>query len=101
MLRSHFPFQAGRFDFLQFVPVVENQVGEGDEAFLTDYPKQILLSQDLDLVPWMVGFTSKDGGLFAGVVPHLFRDISQAGETRLLHQIRLIIQNLSNQCTMF
>jgi hypothetical protein len=79
MLRSHFSFQAGSDDFLQFVPVVENQVGEGDEAFLTEYPKQILLSQDLDLVPWMVGLTSREGGFFADFLPHLFPDFSQAG----------------------
>jgi hypothetical protein len=60
-----------------FTPVVENEVGEGDEAFLTDYPKNILLSKDLELVPWMVGLTSSDAAFLAGFFPALF----QAGET--------------------
>jgi len=68
-----------------FVPAVENHVGEGDEAFLTDYPKNILLSKDLELVPWMVGLTSSDGGLMTAFFP----DVSQ-GETKLLHQKHLI-----------
>ena len=67
---------------MQFAPVVENDLGEGDEAFLTDYPKNILLSKDLQLVPWMVGLTSSDGARMTAVFP----DFSQAGETKLLHQ---------------
>jgi hypothetical protein len=70
---------------MQFTPVVENHQG-GDEAFLLDYPKNILLSKDLELVPWMVGLTSSEGGL---LIP-FFPDISQAGETKLLHQKHLI-----------
>jgi hypothetical protein len=62
-----------------FTPVVENEVGEGDEAFLTDYPKNILLSKDLELVPWMVGFTSSDGALLAAFFPQFF----QAGNTEV------------------
>jgi hypothetical protein len=64
---------------MKFVPVVENQVGKGDEVFLTNYPKNILLSKDLELVPWMVGLTSSDGALLPAFLP----DASQAGETKL------------------
>jgi hypothetical protein len=39
-------------------------VGEGDEVFINDYPMKILLSGDLELMPWMVGITSREGGLF-------------------------------------
>jgi hypothetical protein len=68
---------------MKFTPSVENhQGGEGDEAFLTDYPRNILLSKDLELVPWMVGFTSSDGAILGVMVPNS----SQAGETKLLHQ---------------
>jgi hypothetical protein len=48
-----------------FTPVIETQVGEEDEAFISDYPMKILLRGDLELVPWMVGITSKEGGIFA------------------------------------
>jgi len=71
---------------MQFSPVVENHLGEGDEAFLTDYPKNILLSKDLELVPWMVGLTSSDGALMTSLLPHF----SQAGETKLLHQKHVV-----------
>jgi hypothetical protein len=67
---------------MPFTPVVENHLGKGHKAFLTDYPKNILLSKDLELVPWMVGLTSSAGAL----VTFLFPDFSQAGETKLLHQ---------------
>jgi carboxylesterase type B len=86
MLTSHFTFQDDTNNILQFTPVVENHVGEGDEAFLTYYPKNILLSKDLELVPWMVGLTSSEGTLFSAFVPDLF----QAGETKLVHQKHLI-----------
>jgi len=69
-------------NFPKFIPVVENHLGEGEEAFLTDYPKNILLSKDLKLVPWMVGLTSSDGALWKAFIPDFF----QAGETKLLHQ---------------
>jgi hypothetical protein len=71
---------------MKFAPVVENHLGEGDEAFLTDYPKNILLSKDLELVPWMVGITSSDGVLMTAFYP----EHSQAGQTKLLHQKHLI-----------
>ena len=86
MLTSHLTFQDDTHNFMLFTPVVENHVGEGDEAFLTDYPKNILLSKDLELVPWMVGLTSSDGALTTA----LFPDFSQAGETKLLHQKHII-----------
>jgi hypothetical protein len=86
MLTSHFTSQDDTHNFLKFTPVVENDMGEGDEAFLTDYPKNILLSKDLELVPWMVGVTTSDGALLANYFPDLF----QAGETKLLHEKRLI-----------
>jgi hypothetical protein len=86
MLTSHFTFQDDKNNFMKFVPVVENHGGEGDEAFLTDYPKNILPNKDLELVPWMVGLTSSEGGLMTAFLP----DSSQAGETKLLHQKRLI-----------
>jgi len=54
---------------IKFTPVVENEVGEGDEAFLTDFPKNILRSKDLELVPWMVGLTTSDGALFTATFP--------------------------------
>ena len=82
MLTSHFTFQDDTHNFIKFTPVVENHQGEGDEAFLTDYPKNILLSKDLELVPWMVGLTSSDGALMRAYLP----DSSQAGETKRLHQ---------------
>jgi hypothetical protein len=82
MLTSHFTFKDDTHSFVKFVPVVENHLGKGDKAFLTDYPKNILLSKDLELVPWMVGITSKDGALMTGFFPELF----QAGETKLLHK---------------
>ena len=64
-----------------FVPIVENHVGEGDEAFLTDYPHNILLSKDLEFVPWMVGLTSSDGALMTPSLPGLSQ-----GETQLSYQ---------------
>jgi len=64
---------------MQFTPVVENHLGEGDEAFLTDYPKNILLSKDLELVPWMVGFTSSDGAILSAFFP----DFLKPGDTQL------------------
>jgi hypothetical protein len=79
MFTSHFTFQDDTHDFMLFTPVVESEVGEGDEAFLTDYPKNILLSKDLELVPWMVGLTGSDAAVLAGFFPALF----QAGETQL------------------
>jgi hypothetical protein len=86
MFKRHFTFQDDTHNFMPFVPVVENHLGEGDEAFLTDYPKNILHSKDLELVPWMVGLTSSDGEIFKAFFPNLF----QAGETKRLHQKRLI-----------
>jgi hypothetical protein len=87
MLTSHFTFQDDKSNSIQFTPTLENHLGEGDEAFLTGYPKNILLSKDLELVPWMVGLTSSDGALMTAFFP----DFSRAGETKLLHQKRLII----------
>ena len=81
-LTSHFIFQDNTHNFMKFVPVVENHVGKGDVAFLTDYPKNILLSKDLELVPWMVGLTSSDGAIMTAFLPDSF----QAGETKLLLQ---------------
>ncbi|PNF39410.1 Esterase FE4 [Cryptotermes secundus] len=49
---------------ITFAPVIEKQVGEGDEIFMSENPMKILLSGDLELVPWMVGVTSREGGLF-------------------------------------
>jgi hypothetical protein len=86
MLTSHFTFQDDTHNFIKFAPVVENHLGEGDGAFLTDYPKNILLSKDLEPVPWMVGLTSSDGAFMTAFYP----EHSQAGETKLLHQKRLI-----------
>jgi len=86
MLASHFTFQDDTDNFLKFTPVVENHLAEGDEAFLTDYPKNILLSKDLKLVPWIVGLTSNDGAFLPAFLP----DSSRAGETKLLHQKHLI-----------
>jgi hypothetical protein len=71
---------------MHFTPVVEKYLGEEDEAFLTDHPKNILLSKDLELVPWMVGLTSSDGALF----PAFFPELLQAGEIKLLHKKCLI-----------
>lgn len=68
---------AGSDTPLQFIPVVENRVYEGDEAFLTDYPKKILLSKDPELVPWMVGLTAREGGFFPFMFPNTFPDLSQ------------------------
>ena len=82
ILICHFTFQDEKDSLILFVPVVENHVRKGDEAFLTDYPKNILLSKDLKLVPWMVGLTSSDGALMTASFPDLF----EAGETKLLHQ---------------
>ncbi|XP_023726680.1 esterase E4 isoform X2 [Cryptotermes secundus] len=48
-----------------FIPVIETQVGEGDEVFINDYPMKMLLSDDLELVPWMVGITSREGGILS------------------------------------
>ena len=79
MLTRHFTFQSDKHNLLIFIPIVENNVGEGDEAFLTDYPINILLRKNLELVPWMVGLTSSDGGMTLGMFP----DLSQAGETKL------------------
>ena len=76
MLTSHLTFQDDTHNFMPFTPVVENHVGEGDEAFLTDYPKNILLSKDLELVPWMAGLTPSEGALMTSFLPEL----SQAGE---------------------
>jgi hypothetical protein len=87
MLTTHFTFQNDKHNFILFTPVVENHLGEGDEAFLPDYPKNILLSKDLELVPWMVGLTSFDGAL----VPIFFPEIYPAGETKLYIKNVLII----------
>jgi hypothetical protein len=57
-------------------------VGETDEAFLTDYPKNILLSEDLELVPWMVGLTTSDGALYTANFP----EFNLAGKIKLLHK---------------
>ena len=86
MSTKRFTFQDDTANFMKFTPVVENHLGEGHEAFLTDYPKNILLSKDLELVPWMVGLTSSDGA----VLPTILPDYSQAGETQLSHQKRVI-----------
>jgi hypothetical protein len=64
MLMNLFTLQAGRTSPVTFTPVVETQVGEGDEVFIGDYPMRILLSGDLEPVPWMVGFTSNEGVFF-------------------------------------
>jgi hypothetical protein len=79
MFTSHFTFQDDTHDFMLFTPVIENEVREGDEAFLTDYPKNILLSKDLELVPWMVGATSSDGAIMAAFFPDFFH----AGNTKV------------------
>jgi len=71
---------------MRFIPVIENHLEEGDEAFLTDDPKNILRSKDLELVPWMVGLTSSDGALMTAFFPGFY----QIGETKLLHQKHLI-----------
>lgn len=63
MLTTLFSFQSSTISPMAFVPVIETQVGEGDEVFISDYPMNILLSDDLELVPWMVGITSREGGL--------------------------------------
>ena len=86
MMTSHFIFQDDTHNFMKFAPVVENHLGDGDEAFLTDYPKNILLSKDLELLPWMVGLTSSDGALTTA----FFADSFQAGEAKLLHQKHLM-----------
>jgi hypothetical protein len=59
-----FMFQARRTTVITFSPVIETQVGADDEAFISDYPMKILLSGDMEFVPWMVGVTSREGGLF-------------------------------------
>jgi len=82
MMTSHFTFQDDTHNVIPFTPVVEKHLGKGHEAFLTDYPKNILLSKDLELVPWLVGLTSSDGALLTFYFP----DFSKAGETKLLHQ---------------
>jgi hypothetical protein len=64
MLINRFTFQAERIFPITFTPVIEKQVGEVDELFISDYPMKILLSGDLEPVPWMVGITSREGGLF-------------------------------------
>jgi len=86
MLTSLFVSQEDTENNMYFIPVIENHLGEGEETFLTDYPKNILLSKELELVPWMVGLTSSDGALMTAFFPHF----SQAGETELLHQKHLI-----------
>jgi hypothetical protein len=63
---------------MKFAPVVENHLGEEDKAFLTDYPKNILLSKELELVHWMVGLTSSDGAFMTAFYP----EHSQAGQTK-------------------
>jgi len=82
MLTRLFTSQDDTHDFMKFTPVVENHLGKGHEAFLSDYPKNILLSKDLQLVPWMVGLTSSDGAILPTILP----DYSQAGGTQLSHQ---------------
>jgi hypothetical protein len=57
---------------MKFAPVVENHLGEGDQVFLTDYPKNILLSKDLELVPWMVGITTSEAAISAALFPEIF-----------------------------
>jgi len=78
MLTSLFIFQDDTDNIIKFNPVIENHQGEGDEAFLNDFPKNILLSKDLELVPWMVGLTSSEGALMTTFLPEL----SQAGDTK-------------------
>jgi hypothetical protein len=82
MLKIHFTFQDDKHNGVKFAPVVENYLGERDEAFLPDYPKNILLSKDLELVPWMVGLTTSEGAFFTPFFPELL----QTGETKLLYQ---------------
>jgi carboxylesterase type B len=64
MLINVFTFQAVRTSIIAFTPVIETQVGDGDEVFINDYPMKIIASDDVELVPWMVGMTSREGGLF-------------------------------------
>jgi hypothetical protein len=65
MLINLSTFQVGRTSPITFTPVIETQMGEGDEMFINDYPMKILLSGDLELVPWVVGFTSNEGVFFS------------------------------------
>jgi hypothetical protein len=65
MLINLFTFQAGTISPTAFIPVIETHVGEGDEIFISDYPNKILVSGDLELVPWMLGITSREGGLLS------------------------------------
>jgi hypothetical protein len=65
LLINLFTFQAGTISPISFIPVIETKVGEGDEVFISDYPMKVLLSGDLELVPWMVGITSREGGILS------------------------------------
>ncbi|KAJ9584570.1 hypothetical protein L9F63_021080, partial [Diploptera punctata] len=53
---------------LPFKPVVETQPGENDEPFLIEEPFQTLVSNYDDLLPWMTGLVSSDGGLFSAIL---------------------------------
>ncbi|XP_069696448.1 esterase FE4-like isoform X2 [Periplaneta americana] len=55
----------GTFPTFAFLPVVEKDVGEGDEAFIPVEPlKYLLTTKDVDLVPWIVGMTSGEGAFY-------------------------------------
>jgi hypothetical protein len=73
MLINLFTFQAKRVSPITFTPVIEKQVGEGEEVFLRDHPMKILLSGDFELVPWMVGFASNEGVFFRTCETILFK----------------------------
>jgi hypothetical protein len=64
LLIKLFPFQDVKTSLTNFIPVIETQVEDGDEIFISDYPTKILISGDPELVPWMVGITSREGGIF-------------------------------------
>jgi hypothetical protein len=73
VLIYRFTSQAERILPITFTPVIEKQVGEGEEVFLSDHPMKILLSGDLELVPWMVGFASNEGVFFTTCETILFK----------------------------
>ncbi|XP_069696446.1 esterase E4-like [Periplaneta americana] len=50
---------------IPFPPVVEKEVGEGDEAFIPEDPLHFLLTaKNVKLVPWLMGMVTNEGAAY-------------------------------------
>ncbi|KAJ8871621.1 hypothetical protein PR048_027948 [Dryococelus australis] len=81
-----------------FRPVIETEVADGDEKFLTKDPRVAVAEQDLAPVPWMAGLTSGEGAL---VAVGIFQDEKLLGELNddfdRIAPMSLFYRNTSNK----